>query len=393
VQILFDKSRAIRSGIFIVVFSLFCAGTWATAKLYAQEGLWTSHSDYLQVVPRISYVHWSIKQGGAVTKIQQVISTIDVRVPLSSTSDIRLFTSGGETKVRAPFQEEIKGITDTKVIWSKFLNHHGLLIQAGMNIPSGRSDFSTREHRIGNILSLDEIGLPVKIYGEGFDMLVDAAYSFSFGRRVALGVGAGYSFRNEYKLFSEKDIPYEPGDELTVSTGVDVRFRNALLKASTQFIYYKSDKHDGRKVFRNGQQVNVDILFVLQGVKWNSYIAVRDIFRGKARRRVGWPMIEELMSSNGNLFLGYAGLSYRLLPSIKAGPTFEIRRLEANDYPDGHSLHTGASTILGAGIRIDYYHNDHFILFTDGKFLKGKMDDGRFNLRAYQMSFGFQFLY
>ena len=94
------------------------------------------------------------------------------------------------------------------------------LITFGMNLPTGKSALESEEYSVASVLALPAFNFRVPSLGQGLDIHLGLSTARELGDFI-FGAGMSYLMKGGFKAFKEYDEDYNPGDELTITAGID----------------------------------------------------------------------------------------------------------------------------------------------------------------------------
>lgn len=216
-----------------------------------------------------------------------------------------------------------------------------------LDLPTGKSRLSRRQAAAFTDEDLNALDR----FGEGLDVNPSVVAYRSFGA-FGLGIGVGYLLTGEFD--PTRDTPaddLDPGDELTVAVLGDTDLADVLhvlLRAS--YTTFGADRRGGRRVFREGDEIDVRAVLTWRPEPWFAELTVRDVVRLKAERPDGAGRLRaEPHRSAGNDLRVAASLGYILADTLTVQGTAAVRYVAANGYPAADPLHDGGRVKVALG--------------------------------------------
>jgi hypothetical protein len=215
--------------------------------------------------------------------------------------------------------------------------------------------------------------------GEGF------GFNVLFGGATLLGTfktGASimYQYNGSYTPYEGVE-KFKPGDFVSISAGMDKRFKKSSIALNLIYTANMTDKWDGDEVFK--QSNNFDIRFNGQQ-QFNSFNiqgAVRYLLRGKSRQ---YADVSNYIDTQiyGNEFSLFLRAVYNKPVKWYFGPTLELRLIGENDGGFESSNIFGAGAIYGTEL-IEKINFD-----IGFKYYFGTADGGDLDITGFQINAG-----
>ncbi len=303
----------ISNSIITVIFSL-------RACLAADQYV-ISQQRYLKIMPL--YQNWSIDKG---TTSSEFSVPIAAYLPLNRNLSINVLAS--QATADGTGLKKLSAISDTQLSVSYYLESHHLILNFGVNLPSGKKELGLDEFGTSAWLSRSYFNFQVPNLGQGLNLSPGISWAFPVNDNVVLGAGASYQMKGKYKPIKGMPDDYKPGDELLVTGGIDLRLGTmTTLAADVIFTSYDKDKVGSQEVFLSGRKIGINL-------KFQTYINYNELFllgqfrsKGKNSTVIGGALQSEAEKTTPDQLevLGY----YRL----RVGPQFYLSLIaEARSY-------------------------------------------------------------
>jgi len=130
--------------------------------------------------------------------------------------------SGQQVYASGDNYADLSGLSDAQINCSYFLENANLVLNSGINIPSGKKKLTIEEFEISRILSLSYYNFRLPGFGQGLNLNFGATWAFPVSRNVVIGLGGSYQFKGSYKPLSDMEFDYNPGDEVLLTAGLDM---------------------------------------------------------------------------------------------------------------------------------------------------------------------------
>jgi len=210
--------------------------------------------------------------------ISQFSSPTAIKLPLGQNLAIDVASS---FVMSSAGNSQLIGITDVKAHAVAMLFKDTIMLNAGVNVPNGKSDLDIEETAVSMLLSDKALGFKYNRLGEGLDINFGGGFAQAFGG-FTFGAGAGYIIKGEYIYAKDSEIKYKPGDQLNVTAGFDINTGSLLLRTDGTFTKYNFDTNDGREVFKEGRRVSVMESAIMSTEKIGLVLSGRYVNRGKS---------------------------------------------------------------------------------------------------------------
>jgi len=328
----------------------------------------------------VEYRSWQKETGDNKQSVSQINSPTAIKIPLSRNFAVDVAGSYIFSSVE---DSRLSGLTDVRARAVAMLFHDTVMLNAGVNIPNGKSDLDFEETAVSAIISDKALGFRYNKLGEGLDMTFGGGLAQAYGP-ASFGVGAGYIIKGKYEIAQDVDLKYKPGDQLNITGGFDLLFAPLLLRSDVTYTTYKYDQSDGDDIFKEGNRLAIKESAIIKKPTFALVISGRYISRAKS----------EIVSQ------AYSGLFF-LEPEIEKkkiyGDQFGANALINLFVAKGVSIKfLGESTIIGknddkknsasvfgfgGGLAINSSKGSFFDLI--GKYYIGSSNDGDTNLKGF----------
>jgi len=332
---------------------------------YAQGGL-IDRTRERMALPQVTCQYWTIED----TKILQLSLPISVVYPVNDRLLVNLNTSPAYNSVGDGESISLSGLSDTRLSGSYLFGGDRLLATFGVNLPSGKHALDLEETAVADTIALRALDMQTPILGQGFECTAGLVSAQRLSGLV-LGYGAGFLFRSPFAPLKNAQEKYNPGEEFTLSLGIDYPMRQGRkLMFDANYTLFTADKIENDEVFKSGNRLTVQGMVYLPGEKYNWLINIKDRLRSKNEIQEGGKLIPERQNSNGNELEAAITTLMPVSQKLTARLGLEGRFYSNNAYDLGGAALVG----IGAGARIRLAAN--VSLDADGRFYSGSMDTG-----------------
>ncbi len=328
------------------------------------------------------YTYWQLETANNPnTSLGQFWMPLSGFVPLQENLEARYYLAGSTNSFQQGNSEaHLNGLGDTRFEITRSFSENHFFLSGGVNLPSGKTKLAFNPDRaIIELLSESFLVFPMRRFGEGLGFNGTAGAAKSWGNTSA-GVGLSYDIIGKYTPY-ENFGEYNPGDIFTVEFGLNTHGTKSAVACGVNFLTYANDKMDNKKVFKQGKQVGLSMSGVYDNQKIRINPSARYTIRGRnTRYETSTEIIRDRLRLYGNeLELGLEVARY-----FRGGWSFSplVSILQIDNSEDGF----GDSKVLSYGASIGKRFSDRITVGTWFKIMTGDTDDGRIDLRGYQIS-------
>ena len=179
--------------------------------------------------------------------------------PLASTytRDMNIFLRTSQAIVDGDELNRIRGLTDTQVTYTYFVRKYNVALNMGINMPTGKEELTPEEFRTSVLISQNIYDFQVPNYGQGWNFTPGVTWAHPLSDDLVLGLGVSYQYKGKFKSLDTID-DFNPGDEVLISGGVDVRLsKSATFSSDVIFINYGTDRIGSEEIFDTGNKIIV----------------------------------------------------------------------------------------------------------------------------------------
>lgn len=207
--------------------------------------------------------------------------------------------------------DRLSGLSDTQVLISQYFAERTFGIEAGVNIPSGKTKLTEEEFLTSRVISQNIFGVNTSNFGQGLNMFFGLTWTQPFSDDFVFGAGLSYQIKNEYQPLKDFSDKYNPSNEISATAGFDVKLSEfSTLTGDFTGIFYQSDELNGQKVFTAGNRFIFNTLF-RQYFGFNA-LSVNILYRMISVDKIeGAPTIIDNEKNNPNQFYGSLGFFHR----------------------------------------------------------------------------------
>jgi hypothetical protein len=222
----------------------------------------------------VDYMEYAFEEGLGVDAAQLFMVPLAVRVPVSASFAVDVFSAWAEGRVERDQQLfRLSGPVDTGLKLS-FQATPWALVSVGANLPTGNAAHDSEEALVASVLSTDLLGFRESSWGTGAALTTSVASAVSAGG-FGIGVAAAYAARGAYEPAEGVGLSYRPGNETRLRVGVDRAFGSSTVTAGATVVDFADDAVDDQELFRTGRRLRLDAAYAFRvgsGV-WTVYAA------------------------------------------------------------------------------------------------------------------------
>lgn len=235
--------------------------------------------------------------------------------------------------------DELSGFSDTQLLITQYFANRKFGIEAGVNIPSGKTELTEDEFLSSRVISQNIFGVNTSSFGQGLNAFLGLTFNQQVSDNFILGAGISYQLKNEYQPLKDINDKYLPSDEISATLGFDSKLSEfSTLSMDVTGIFYQSDKLNGEKVFTAGNRFIFNSLF-------RQYFGRNVFFINLLYRLIsvdkieGAPDILDNEKNNPNQFYGSLGYFHNINTSFSINYTaFVSLYQETNSFYSGYTM-------------------------------------------------------
>ena len=281
--------------------------------------------------------------------------------------------------------EKISGFNDTQCIINYHLEESNIVLNLSANLPTGKKEFNFEEFQTSYLLSYNHFNFQVPNFGQGLNISFGVTKAIPTSENLVLGFGASYQLKGEYKLFEDMSQAYDPGDELLITGGFDVRLsETSNLSTDVIYTHYKKDRMGGEEVFVSGNKIVLNAQFRSYSGYSELWLFGRYRSKGKNSLSIAGELVPEEEKSSPNQVELMGHYRFPLSPKFYLSLLFEGRFYKKTVAFQGIKIY-------GIGIAPQISLSPASRLVGRLKYLTGKYT-GREKLRGTEIGLGIKFI-
>ena len=193
---------------------------------------------------------------GGSARVTQVSSPISLAVPLRPDLGLAVrmsyATSGGAGLT------SVDGLADVQVGLShrRRLGSGEAIFGLDVNLPNGDGTLTAAEAETAFLVGQGFYGFQMRTLGQGFNVAPSVAWAVPISPSAVVGVGAAVQRRGAFEPRRGASVAFDPGDELLVTTGVEVQAGSGVVGVDLAYAFYGDDTW-GDVTFATGDEVSL----------------------------------------------------------------------------------------------------------------------------------------
>jgi hypothetical protein len=293
---------------------VFCSAILSFVPLHAQPKF-QYPVEKASVGPRLHVQTWRLKSpaiGGGDSTITAVFTPLRATIHLSPNLDLDLSGAAASASLTHGTNQTLQGLADAKIRGVFKFNDYHWLVHFGLNLPTGKNVLDAEEVRVNNLLSETVLSFPIKRYGRGLEVDWGAAYAFAVSENLKAGLGAGFLLKGEYTFLEASPLRFDPGNEISVTGGVDFRKNSFAARWNLLVKLYQKDRLNGQEAFKEGTQLETEGVITFPAQKFNVALAFKNVIKADNETYApGGQIISAARDDfSGNIFWSTAQATY-----------------------------------------------------------------------------------
>jgi hypothetical protein len=157
---------------------------------------------------------------------------------------------------------DVSGVTDIQLTGSHYLEDANVVLNLGIGVPVGKTELTNAE--FSTVATYSTWLFNFQHPGLGYGLSINPAITWliPLEEDIVFGLAGAYRYKGSYTPVAGIG-DYDPGDEITVTGGVDFRITPAAsISADLLFTAYGTDKLDNRDLFSSGPTILATVQYV-----------------------------------------------------------------------------------------------------------------------------------
>ncbi len=188
--------------------------------------------------------------------------TVPVRafVPLGRNHGLTFL--GGSAGASGDGLADLSSVTDVQIALSGYYPMGGgsLVANLGVNLPSGKIELTPEEFQTAVLFGQYVFDFDAPVFGQGLNVAPGLTYAHQIAPGLAAGLSAAYQYRGPFKPLVDMQDDYDPGDEVTLAAGLDVRLASVWsVSGDVGFTRYAADRVGEADTYTSGNRISVTL--------------------------------------------------------------------------------------------------------------------------------------
>lgn len=240
------------------------------------------------------------------------------------------------------------GLTDAQasLAYTRDVRRARLLVSFTVNLPSGKQHFTPDEFRTVSLVALNEYGFQIPSFGQGIGLTPAVTLALPLSEDVVAGFGAVYQYRGSYEPLADMTDTYNPGNEVLLTGGLDVRLGpTTTLATDLSFAVYGTDRLGTREVFASGSKTSLSAR--LRHTPGRREVWVMAVYRSRAKNSlaVDGVLVTEVEKTTPDQLEVIGRYQFPLHPRFYLGVRVEASYFEARPYRRQETVRVGAGLV------------------------------------------------
>ncbi len=157
---------------------------------------------------------------------------------------------------------DVSGVTDIQLMGTHYLEDANVVLNLGIGVPVGKTELTTAE--FSTVATYGAWLFDFQHPGLGHGLSINPAISWLIpvDEDIVFGLAGAYRYKGSYTPVAGIGN-YDPGDEVTITGGVDFRVTPAAsISADVLFTAYGKDKLDDRDLFSSGPTIHATLQYI-----------------------------------------------------------------------------------------------------------------------------------
>jgi len=236
-----------------MLWVVFLAFLWPASGAFAQSGdLYQSSTRPMARVTMMSIYQRYLDDNAYVA---QASFPFTAQLPLGRSATMTMMAH--PVSATGQHLNTLSSFSDAQIALSYFRSLGGgsLVLSVSANLPTGKRELTSEEFETSVTVSQTAYNFRVPTSGQGFNVYPGLTLALPLSNTVVAGVGAAVQFKGGYKPTQGFEQNFEPGNEVVLTGGLDIRVGVAAsLSTDASFTLYGKDKVGGAVVVNTGNK-------------------------------------------------------------------------------------------------------------------------------------------
>jgi len=314
---------------------------------------------------RFHYSDWSLKPtGGSKETLSQTATFLSGFIPIRDNFEARYEIVSGHNDLQTGANDAaMSGLGDLRLQVAHSFSQDRALLSAGLNLPTGKKELNVDDERsIIDFLARDYLTVPMRRYGEGFGLNLQAGAATTLGS-LKCGLSAVYDHIGSYLPY-EGYGKYDPGDALSLTATAEVASGKITYTGDIGFSLFGTDVFEGEDIYHQGGQFNARVTAARRGDRYTTSLGGQMILRGRNKRyNLTDGTIDSQLKQYGDEYDLFLRVAFLLGKSWNIGTMVGTRQIGASEEGLGRSslLHCALdvsrdlSRLIGVDLGVMYH--------------------------------------
>jgi len=233
--------------------AVFLVSSLLLAEVFAADVI--NQQRFIRIMPL--YQRWAIAGDSTFSEL-----SIPVLVYLPVRYNWSVSFSGSQAAVKGDNFADLSGLADAQLATSYHVGKANLLLNLGVNLPSGKDKLTLLQLATSSVLSSNVFQFQVPNFGQGLNISPSVTWAVPVRENFVLGLGASYQYKGQFTPLTNSSLNYNPGDEMLLTGGFDTRLSTtATLTGDAIFTFYMTDKINDGEIFGAGNKLVANLQF------------------------------------------------------------------------------------------------------------------------------------
>jgi hypothetical protein len=280
------------------------------------------------------------------TPIQETVFPVTAFFQMSRDFSVTASNTPGSAKFDT---SSISGLSDTWIRGTYLLSDGRFMLHAGVGAPTGKTRLKADQLMISQIIGENVFRFRLPVFGQGLAAKVGAGMALPMGGSAVFGAGIHYISKGEFNPVDSDSFKYKPGDETSISAGVDVKLGpDAKWTLNLNYTLYGKDKLNGREIYASGKKILINTSVSTRLGPGVLYAALNWRQRGKNEYWAPTGLQTETKNSNGSQTeLDWAW-------QIPWSPQGNFSVLGTGRFYGQNDYNSGGADVVGGGAGVSY---------------------------------------
>ncbi|HET6566700.1 MAG TPA: hypothetical protein VFG50_01975 [Rhodothermales bacterium] len=236
-------------------------------------------------------------------RLNEASTSVTAFIPVKR--NLAVAVRAGHAAAGAADGRSLSGLTDLYLsgTYERGLGTGSAVLGLSGTLPSGRRQLDRADFDALRLFSLEYYGFRVPGFGQGLSVAPSLTLAYPLGETLVLGIGASYIYRGPFEPLADMTGPYDPGDEVLLTGGMDASLGGAAsVSLDLTQVLYGADVLDGETWYQAGASTIVTVQLRRPFGRNELWLLGRYRSRGDNLYRSSGALIGETETTTPNLF-------------------------------------------------------------------------------------------